>query len=165
MRRKVHVIDGLVLPFDLVLKDQVLGQLEGQGEGGIGLKRLPQDGLGPVEVSFPGLQASQAKGQGEVLGIELPTLLEVVPRRGCVWFLLARDGRSDQYFGIVGGQLQGFPDVAGVGRRQELLSVPPAVDVSQACLGVLRDHFLNRAVGGFVPRAAQPVPRSRASRS
>ena len=78
-RRQGDVVAGLVLPFDLVLEDQGFRQDEGQGDGGIGLKRLPQDGLGSVEVSFPGLQASQAQGQGEVLGIELEALLEVAP--------------------------------------------------------------------------------------
>ena len=122
--RAVDVVAGLVLPVDLVLEDQVLGQLEGQDDGGIGLERLPQDGLGPIEVSFPGLQAGQAQGEGEVLGIELEALLEVGPRRGGVRFLLAGDGRGEQHFGIVGGQLQGFlDDVASCvgGRRQELV--------------------------------------------
>ena len=62
---------GLVIPFNLVLGDQGIRQQEGQGDGGIGLLRLPQDGLGSVEVLLLGLQASQTNGQAVFLGSSL----------------------------------------------------------------------------------------------
>ena len=65
------VVAGLVLSVDLVLEDQGLRQVEGQVKEGLAWNALPQDGLGPIEVSFPGLQASQARAKARFLGSSL----------------------------------------------------------------------------------------------
>ena len=62
---------ALLLSFNLVLEDQGFGEDKDQCDDGIGLYPSSQDGLGPVEVSLSGLEASQTQDQREVFGVEL----------------------------------------------------------------------------------------------
>ncbi len=87
------VSGGLALAVDLVLEDQGLRQVEGQLEGGSGLIGATQEGLGPIAVSFPRLQADQAQENGDVLGMEPATRLVMGPRRDHVLVPFAGGGR------------------------------------------------------------------------
>ena len=115
------VIAGLVLPVDLVLEDEIIGQFEGKGDGRLDLIRPPQDGLGPVEMALARLEAGQADGQLGMAGIELPARPPVEAPLRRVPGHLAGDGGREPHLGVLGRQLQGPPDVGGVPGWRELL--------------------------------------------